>query len=137
MNAFNRPVSFRPSRLSLAISLAMLVPPVIAQDTVLAPVTVEAERAQDAPLNASPVDNATVQRLRPATNDTATLLRDVPGVSMNAAGGASSLPSIHGLADDRLRIKLDGMDLISTCPNHMNPPNCSRARNWAGTCPPS
>ena len=43
MNAFNRPVSFRPSRLSLAISLAMLVPPVIAQDTVLAPVTVEAE----------------------------------------------------------------------------------------------
>ena len=144
MNAFNRPVSFRPSRLSLAISLAMLVPPVIAQDTVLAPVTVEAERAQDAPLNASPVDNATVQRLRPATNDTATLLRDVPGVSMNAAGGASSLPSIHGLADDRLRIKLDGMDLISTCPNHMNPPlsyvdpsNVGALQVFAGIAPVS
>jgi iron complex outermembrane receptor protein len=37
------------------------------------------------------------------------------------AGGVSSLPSIHGLADDRLRIKVDGMDLIASCPNHMNP----------------
>ena len=26
-----------------------------------------------------------------------------------------------GLADDRLRIKVDGMDLIASCPNHMNP----------------
>jgi iron complex outermembrane receptor protein len=34
----------------------------------------------------------------------------------------SSLPSIRGLADDRLRIKVDGMDLISACGNHMNPP---------------
>jgi iron complex outermembrane receptor protein len=25
----------------------------------------------------------------------------------------SSLPSVHGLADDRLRIQVDGMDLIS------------------------
>jgi iron complex outermembrane receptor protein len=29
---------------------------------------------------------------------------------------------VHGLADDRLRIKIDGMDLIASCPNHMNPP---------------
>jgi iron complex outermembrane receptor protein len=33
----------------------------------------------------------------------------------------SSLPTLHGLADDRLRIKVDGMDLISACGNHMNP----------------
>jgi iron complex outermembrane receptor protein len=45
----------------------------------------------------------------------------VPGVSLYGAGGVSSLPVIHGLADDRLRIKLDGMDLIAACPNHMNP----------------
>lgn len=54
--------------------------------------------------------------------DTAELLRGVPGVNLNGAGGISSLPSIRGLADDRLRIKVDGMDLIASCPNHMNPP---------------
>ncbi|MDP2109470.1 MAG: TonB-dependent receptor [Thiobacillus sp.] len=62
-----------------------------------------------------------VQSLRPATSDSASLLRDVPGVSLYGAGGVSSLPAIHGLADDRLRIKVDGMDLISACGNHMNP----------------
>ena len=58
---------------------------------------------------------------RAATSDTARLLADVPGAALNAAGGVSSLPSLHGLADDRLRIKVDGMDLIASCPNHMNP----------------
>ena len=61
-------------------------------------------------------------RMRAATSDTASLLGDVPGVSLYGAGGVSSLPVIHGLADDRLRIKVDGMDLISACGNHMNPP---------------
>lgn len=60
--------------------------------------------------------------LRPATSDSASLLRDVPGVSLYGSGGVSSLPAIHGLADDRLRIKVDGMDLISACGNHMNSP---------------
>jgi iron complex outermembrane receptor protein len=49
------------------------------------------------------------------------MLSDVPGLSLNGAGSVSSLPSIHGLADDRLRIQVDGMDLIASCPNHMNP----------------
>ena len=56
-----------------------------------------------------------------ATSDTASLLSAVPGLSINGAGGVSGLPSIHGLADDRLRIQVDGMDLIASCPNHMNP----------------
>lgn len=56
-----------------------------------------------------------------ATSDTASLLSDIPGLSLYGNGGVSSLPSIHGLADDRLRIKVDGMDLIASCPNHMNP----------------
>jgi len=59
---------------------------------------------------------------RASTSDTAKMLEDQPGVSLNSAGGVSSLPSIHGMADDRIRTKLDGMDLISSCPNHMNPP---------------
>lgn len=68
------------------------------------------------------VDARSLQFLRAATSDTASLLRALPGVSLYGAGGISSLPSIRGLADDRIRIKVDGMDLIAACPNHMNPP---------------
>lgn len=57
-----------------------------------------------------------------ASSDSASLLKGLPGVSTYGAGGVSSLPVIRGLADDRIRIKLDGMDLVSACGNHMNPP---------------
>ncbi|WP_417578893.1 TonB-dependent receptor plug domain-containing protein [Nitrincola sp.] len=96
------------------------------------------------------LDNAVQQRpsviemLRAATNDSASLLRDIPGVSLYGAGGVSSLPAIHGLADDRLRIKVDGMDLIAACPNHMNPPlsyvepsNIGLLKVYAGITPVS
>ena len=29
---------------------------------------------------------------------------------------------IRGLADDRLRTQVDGVDVVAACPNHMNPP---------------
>lgn len=56
------------------------------------------------------------------TGDTAKLFDQEAGVSFYRAGGVSSLPVIHGLADDRVRVQVDGMDLISSCANHMNPP---------------
>jgi len=59
---------------------------------------------------------------RARTSDTAALLSDVPGANLQQNGGVSSLPFLHGLGDDRIRIKVDGMDLISACPNHMNSP---------------
>ncbi|MDD5170978.1 MAG: hypothetical protein PHN75_19330, partial [Syntrophales bacterium] len=34
----------------------------------------------------------------------------------------AGIPFLHGLGDDRIRIKVDGMDLISACANHMNSP---------------
>jgi len=78
------------------------------------------------------------------TSDTASLLEDEPGVSLYRAGGVSSLPVIHGLADDRIRIKVDGMDLISSCANHMNPPlsyidpaNIDEIKVFAGITPVS
>lgn len=70
---------------------------------------------------ATSVDKSTLAAKPAATSDTASLLTDIPGVSLYGAGGVSSLPAIHGLADDRLRIQVDGMDLIASCPNHMNP----------------
>ncbi|MBF0110543.1 MAG: TonB-dependent receptor [Magnetococcales bacterium] len=67
-------------------------------------------------------DASALTPLLPATNDAASLLRDIPGVSLQTGGGVSSLPVLHGMADDRLRTKVNGIDLISSCPNHMNPP---------------
>ena len=65
-------------------------------------------------------EDAVVQA-RARTNDTASLLRDVPGLSLAGGGGISSLPVIHGLADDRVNVLVNGMTIVSACANHMNP----------------
>jgi iron complex outermembrane receptor protein len=106
-------------RATLAAAIAALPFAAHAADTTMSTVVVTGAKEETSATN---IDAASIQSLRPATSDTASLLRDVPGVSLYGAGGVSSLPAIHGLADDRLRIKVDGMDLISACGNHMNPP---------------
>jgi iron complex outermembrane receptor protein len=55
-------------------------------------------------------------------SDTAKLLEDTAGVSLQAGGGVSSLPIIHGLNDNRIKIDVNGVTVNSSCPNHMNPP---------------
>jgi iron complex outermembrane receptor protein len=103
-----------------------------AEELVLPNVAVNAEKLAD--INPSAVN----------TSDSASLLADEPGVTLYRAGGVSSLPAIHGLADDRVRVKLDGMDLIASCPNHMNPPlsyidptNIDNIKVYAGITPVS
>ena len=90
------------------------------------------------------VDPEVLRAAQVRTSDTASLLLGVPGVSVYGAGGVSSLPVIHGLADDRNRIKLDGMDVIASCPNHMNPAlsyvdpsNVGSVRVYTGVAPVS
>ena len=90
-------------------------------DNTLQPVTVKAEKSAPA-LGTSRVEADALQATRSASSDSASLLRSLPGFSVQGAGGASGLPSVHGMADDRLRIQVDGMDLVSACGNHMNPP---------------
>lgn len=84
-------------------------------------VTVSDTRADPSGPGVTALDRARLARRLSATSDTASLLGEVAGISLYGAGGVSSLPTLHGLADDRLRIKVDGMDLISACGNHMNP----------------
>jgi iron complex outermembrane receptor protein len=90
------------------------------------------------------IDTAMMDNKRAARGDTASLLEGLPGLSLHEAGGVSSLPAIHGLADDRIRIMVDGMDLISACANHMNPPlsyidpaNVQSVKVFAGITPVS
>ncbi|MBK6511736.1 MAG: TonB-dependent receptor plug domain-containing protein [Haliea sp.] len=73
-------------------------------------------------VSASGIRHSPVTPLTAGTSDTASLLRNIPGVDLRSAGGVSSIPGIRGLSGDRVRTKLDGMDLISSCANHMNPP---------------
>ena len=119
---------FTPRPVALAVALASSAPAMLAQQAraadaaTLPEVTVSAPRDRaGVPAADTTLDAANLAATRAATSDTASLLREVPGVSLYGSGGVSSLPSIHGLADDRLRVKVDGMDLLSACPNHMNP----------------
>jgi len=82
-------------------------------------VTITGDRL--APIGATRLDGQTLRGRRTRGNDTARLLEDIPGVSTYGTGAISSLPVIWGLADDRLRTRVDGVDLEAACPNHMNP----------------
>jgi iron complex outermembrane receptor protein len=59
---------------------------------------------------------------KPPETDTAKLLEHQPGVSVQTGGGVSGLPAIRGLADDRLKIVVGGVQATSSCANHMNSP---------------
>jgi iron complex outermembrane receptor protein len=52
----------------------------------------------------------------------AELLGDAPGLSLRASGGLASIPILHGLDDDRVKVVTNGMTVSPSCPNHMNPP---------------
>jgi len=136
-----------PLAAAIALVLSGAVAPRIAlaqsPTPVLGDVVVSASKLQPVPVS-STVSSSSLEQMRPATSDTASLLRNIPGVSTYGAGGVSSLPAIHGLADDRIRIKVDGMDLIASCPNHMNPPlsyldptNVGTLKVYAGITPVS
>ena len=56
-----------------------------------------------------------------SSSDTAAMLKGLTGVNLTAGGGQSSLPTMHGLADDRIKTLVDGMPITASCPNHMNP----------------
>ena len=106
---------------TIAALLAALPLAAIAQEEKILNVIVLTAPRID-PLGATKPSTASqdLQQLRAATSDSARLLQNIPGVSLYAAGAISSLPAIHGLADDRIRVQVDGMDLMAACPNHMN-----------------
>jgi iron complex outermembrane receptor protein len=96
--------------LSLALSSALF-----ASDIMIEKVTVSSDRE-----GTTAVQESDLARLK-NPSDTASLLDMKAGVSLNTGGGFSSLPSIHGMADDRINTTVDGMQITSACPNHMNP----------------
>jgi iron complex outermembrane receptor protein len=69
---------------------------------------------------------------RAATTASAEFLAETPGVTLRENGALGSIPILHGLADERTRIIVDGMNVSSTCPNHMNPPSSYMSPAQAG-----
>ena len=118
----------RPSSTIAAALLLFSSPLALAEETepevVFDEVVIDVQKVQtkDAKLGASRPGRAELESRRATNADATELLRGVPGVSLSGAGGISSLPAIHGLADDRLRVQVDGTDLVAACPNHMNSP---------------
>ena len=66
-------------------------------------------------------ENTELDSARTTAKSAQDLLTD-HGVEFSSAGGISALPSLNGLADDRIRIRVDGREVTSACGNHMNPP---------------
>jgi len=107
-------------------------------------VVITAQKADVQLLDSSNSDAAGVASRRLSSSDTARLLQDIAGVSLYGAGGVSSLPALHGMADDRVHVQVDGMTLMPACPNHMNSPlsyidptNVDSIKVFAGITPVS
>ncbi len=74
------------------------------------------------PIGATEISGEALDARRANASDTAQLLYSAPGVDLYEAGGVSRLPTLRGLADDRIKILLGGVEITSACANHMNPP---------------
>lgn len=120
------------SRLSRALvstpllSLA-LTAPAFAQSAISLPdvgidSTPEGQDILTAPLSAETADRPLFERRQSSTSDVADILRTLPGVSAQGAGGFSSLPMIRGLGNDNVAVLLDDVPIDMSCPNFMNPP---------------
>ncbi|MDD5612692.1 MAG: TonB-dependent receptor, partial [Gallionella sp.] len=131
--------------ITVCVALAFVPKAYAADSAELPEVSVKAEKLSPLPSPANIGLNKTgLTQKRSNTSDAARLLDGQPGVSLSGAGGVSSLPVVHGMADDRVRVKVDGMDLISACANHMNSPlsyidpaNVASVKVFAGITPVS
>ncbi len=104
-------------KLLTSLIATVLWQPVFAQE--LPAIDVVAQPDSQAPAQ---VSKQTITTHAGAKSDLVGILTQVPGVTINPAGGLSGFPVIRGLADHRLDVQVDGMSLMSSCPNHMNTP---------------
>jgi iron complex outermembrane receptor protein len=88
--------------------------------------------------------SAAIDAGRARSSDTIDMLTGFAGFAVHGAGGFSALPVYHGMADDRLLVRADGVTVPSSCPNHMNSPlsyvdpnTVASIRIYNGTAPVS
>ena len=107
--------------------------PLLATAALLAPLSAFAQEATPLPtvdVTSEPAhsdstgrrDHEQIARDSVRSSDTASILRDLPGLSAYDAGGFASLPVIRGFEADRIAILVDGVKIDDVCPNKMAPP---------------
>lgn len=85
-----------------------------AQDTRLAPVTIEAE-----PQSPGTVERTTEQKVY---SDVAEVLKELPGAQVNRNGPLTGIAQYRGLFGNRVNVLIDGISLKGAGPNGMDPP---------------
>lgn len=78
--------------------------------------------ANGEPLSGESVTSDEVHRKHATETDTAAILASLAGVSVNTGGGFASMPTIHGMSEQRITILVDGQPIDQGCPNDMNTP---------------
>ncbi|MBO1923282.1 TonB-dependent receptor [Thiomicrorhabdus sp. 6S3-12] len=105
--------------------LASLIPSLMATSAFAAqdlPAITVVESSENSEINQSNISKEAIQSGISSSSDLTDILSESPSVSVNQAGGISGFPVIRGIADNRLNVQLDGMQLVASCPNHMNTP---------------
>lgn len=74
-----------------------------------------------------PAPALSVTRVEPdaadlAVVDTASVLLGEPGAAVVRNGPQTGIVQLRGLANERVRVRVDGMAITPACPNHMDPP---------------
>lgn len=81
---------------------------------------------------------------RDRSSNAADMLANIPGISLRGNGQLASVPMLHGLGDERVKLVVNGMSISNSCPDHMNPPlsyiapaNVAKVTVMAGITPVS
>ncbi len=65
---------------------------------------------------------ATVTEDAKLPGDVAKLLEQTPGAAVVRNGAQTGIVQLRGLFNERVRVRVDGMEISPACPNHMDPP---------------
>jgi iron complex outermembrane receptor protein len=106
---------------TIALTLFSFSSIVIAEPYINVP-KISVEESKELPFGDTSLDLDLIATKKNLNIDTGDILNDFLGTNSIKNGGFSSLPLLQGLSDDRIKIKIDGIDIISSCANHMNPP---------------
>ena len=94
----------------------------VAAESVINLQIINIEEKKELPFGDTSLDLDFISTKKMLNIDTGDLLNNFLGTNSIKNGGFSSLPLLQGLSNDRIKVKIDGMDIISSCANHMNPP---------------
>ena len=109
------------SKNAIVLTLFSLSSIAIAEPSINLP-KISVEESKELPFGDTSLDLDLIATKKNLNIDTGDILNNFLGTNSIKNGGFSSLPLLQGLSDDRIKVKIDGLDIISSCANHMNPP---------------